>query len=195
MMFNARSLTKVAAISSLIVGTVASSAMAVPVCQTITQKSQEKILVSQSVDEDSNLKFESRGCYRTKSNSVTCDVLVTNLATTRQQVKFSGNVNVGWITNAIDASGTVYGAKLAKSGTQESTTSGAFYISSNFASGIPTKVTFVFEIPKEVTELLALDVGYSGYSLVPSPTKRIALTNIGTIASKPKSPSTATPRK
>jgi hypothetical protein len=195
-MFHARTLTKVAALSSLIFGTVASSAMAIPVRQAITQKSQSTTLLAQSVDEDSKIKFEARGCYRTKSNSVTCDVLVTNLASTPQELKFSGSVNVpSLITNAIDASGTVYGANLARSGTQESTTRGAFYTSTNFVPNIPTKVSFIFEIPKEVTALSALDVGYSGYSLVPSTYKRIALTNIGAIASKLKSPSTATPRK
>ncbi|MFN6463088.1 MAG: hypothetical protein RMZ41_014740 [Nostoc sp. DedVER02] len=187
MMFNARSLTKVAAISSLIVGTVASSAMAVPLCQSMTQKSQGKTLVSQSVDEDSNLKFEFRGCYRTKSTTVTCDVLVTNLGTTRPKILFGAVDTYKPLTNAIDTSGTVYATYEVIAGGS----SNKYYVNINFAPSIPTKVSFVFEIPAQVTELTALDVGFGLWD-GPSSTapKQITLTNIGAIAPKANSAST-----
>ncbi|MHC5597867.1 MAG: hypothetical protein ACYTXC_18340 [Nostoc sp.] len=181
MIFNVRSLTKVVAVSSLILGTVASSAMALPVCQAITQKSQEKILVSQSVDEDTNLKFESRGCYRTKSTKVICDVLVTNLGNTRPKIEFGGPADYKPLTNAIDSSGTVYAInEIIAGGSSTKNT-----VSLSFAPGIPTKLSFVFEIPAQVTELTALDV-----ALLTTVHKRITLTNIGAIASKPNSAST-----
>ncbi|MCV3214136.1 hypothetical protein OGM63_11545 [Plectonema radiosum NIES-515] len=56
--------------------------------------------------------------------------------------------------------------------------------STNIASGIPTKIIFTFEIPKEVSKLSVLDVGYiPGAS--ENKEKRIAIKNIGTIAIKP----------
>jgi hypothetical protein len=187
MMFNARSLTKVAAISSLILGTVASSAMAVPLCQSMIQKSQGKILASQSVDEDTNLKFESRGCYRTKSTTVICDVLVTNLGTTRPKILLGATDTYKPLTNAIDTSGTVYATYEVIAGGS----SNKYYVNIDFAPGIPTKVSFVFEIPAQVTELTALDVGF-GLRDDPSSTtpKQITLANIGAIASKANSAST-----
>lgn len=136
----------------------------------------------------SNLKIEinNYGCYRTNSTQVICGAVITNLSNTRQDVSFSayyGYAN-NWITNAIDTSGTVYGAQLAQSGRLESSNKGSSRFSINIASGIPTKIIFTFEIPKEVTQLRALDVGYiPGAS--ENKEKRIAITNIGTIATKP----------
>jgi hypothetical protein len=160
--------------------TIPSRTTAVPASQPIKQTSQQTTLKAQSVDEDTNLKFEASGCYRTNSTTVICDVLVTNLSNTRQDVRFSGNANMSSITNAIDTSGTVYGANLAQSGTLTSSTAGGFYFSTNIASGIPTKIIFTFEIPKEVTQLSALDVGYVAETSGNNE-KRIAITNIGAI--------------
>ncbi len=164
--------------------TISSRATDVPLSQPINKKPQQTTLGSQSIDEDNNLKFETPGCYRTNSTNVICDVLVTNLSNTRQDVLFSGNVNVPEITNAIDTSGTVYDAKLAQSGGLKSSKAEGGYFSTSIASGISLKIIFTFEIPKEITQLSVLDVGYvaktSGNQV-----KRIAITNVGTIATKP----------
>jgi len=151
----------------------------------INQKSQQTNLKAQPIDEDNNLKFESDGCYRTNSTQVICGAVITNLSNTRQDVSFSANSRYNtWITSAIDTYGTVYSAQLAQSGTQKSSNTDSFRFSTNIASGIPTKIIFTFEIPKEVTKLSALDVGYiPGAS--ENKEKRIAIKNIGTIAIKP----------
>ncbi|MGL5081968.1 MAG: hypothetical protein ACRC8A_10835 [Microcoleaceae cyanobacterium] len=52
---------------------------------------------------------------------------------------------------------------------------------SNLAPGIPIKVIFIFEIPQEVTELVALDVGYWQTN---RGTKRVAIPKIGTITTQ-----------
>ncbi|MBD2363847.1 hypothetical protein H6G36_22100 [Anabaena minutissima FACHB-250] len=185
-MFKTRTF-KVVAVSSLILGTATSTAMAVPVCQGITQKSEEKTLVAQLVDEDTNLKFEARGCYRTKSTQVICDVLITNLGTTRPKIRFAATDTYKPLTNAIDSSGTVYATNELSAG--GSTTKS--WVDLNFAPGIPTKVSFIFEIPVQVKELTALDVGYlqwiNSSQTIP---KQIALSKIGTIAAKPNAVST-----
>jgi hypothetical protein len=162
------------------------SAKAVSIPQIMGQRMPSEILLAQSaVDEDSNLKFEPRGCRRTKATQVICDVLITNLGNTRQGMKFGVYGNA---TNAIDSSGTVYGAKRVQSGESfadingsNGTVCGCFSIS--IAAGIPTKVTFTFEIPQEVTELAALDVDFASSS----GGKRIAISNIGTIATQSNS--------
>lgn len=190
-MSNVRMFTKVAAVSSLIIGTLASSAMAIPVSQAV-QKSQSTTLLAQAVDKDSNLKFESRGCYRTKNTTVICDVLVTNLGDTRPKIRWGATQTYKPLTNVIDSSGTVYATNELNAGGSSTN----YYVDQTFAPSVPTKVSFVFDIPTEVTEITAVDVGYllwiNSNQTVP---KQIALTNIGTIASKPKSPSTATPRR
>lgn len=152
--------------------------------QVMAQQPPEKLLIAQSaVDEEAKLKFDSRGCRRTKAQQVTCDVLVTNLATQRESIRLS----VG-SSDAIDTSGTVYpvqrthsGANFADIAITNGTACGCFAM--NLASGIPTKVTFIFEIPQDVTELTALDIGFER----PQPLwvgRRIAVSNIGRIASQ-----------
>lgn len=164
-------------------GVTSTAALAIPVTPDITQKSSDKLLIAQLVDEDSNLKVESRGCYRTKSTKVICDVLFTNLGNTRPQIRFAASEAYKPLTNAIDSSGTAYVTNEVIAGGSST----RYDVDIEFAPSIPTKVSFVFEIPPQVTELTALDVGYrrfTGPSLaVP---KRIALPNIGAIASQSK---------
>jgi hypothetical protein len=166
------------------------AATAIP--QAVAQKLPRELLIAQSaVDEEVNLKFESRGCRKTKTTQVTCDVLVTNLATQRQGIRFSVSNSAIPNTNAIDSSGTVYPVQRTESGASfsdlvvsDGSACGCFTV--NLASGIPTKVTFIFEVPQDVTELAALDIGYWWYkdSSSSGVSHRTAVSNIGTIASQ-----------
>jgi hypothetical protein len=162
-------------------GVTSTDVLAMPVNSKMTQKSLDKFLIAQSVDEDTNLKFESRGCYRTKSTKVICDVLVTNLGNTRPKILFGATDTYKPLTNAIDSSGTVYATNEVIAGGSST----KYKVDLEFAPGIPTKVSFIFEIPPQVTELTALDVGYGKWinSMQTAP-KQIALTNIGAIASQ-----------
>lgn len=169
------------------------SAKTATIPQFVAQKSSGEILLAQSVDEDSNVKFEYRGCRRIKPTQVTCDVLVTNLGEKRQGLRFGV---YGSPTKAIDSSGTVHDAQRVQSGgsfadidssKSNGTACGCF--SMDLASGIPMKVTFTFQIPPEVTELTALDVdfGWSKDNASMWGGKRIAISNIGAIAAQSNS--------
>jgi hypothetical protein len=151
----------------------------------MAQKSSDKLLIAQSVDEQHNLKFESRGCRRINNKKVTCDVLVTNIGNTRADLLFVvPNSTTAPFTNSIDSSGTVYAATVIQMGTYVADGKQNLKIRNDFGIGIPTKVTFSFEIPESVNELAAIDVGY-GYLVnsVVNPT-RITIANIGAIASQ-----------
>jgi hypothetical protein len=149
-------------------GVVATSIISVSLPQAVAQRTSRETLVAQSVvNEENALKFESRGCQRTKPTQVSCDVLITNIGKERQTLRFAVSPNYDPVrTNAIDANGTVY--------------TGGEYFNISLAVGIPTKVTSTFEIPQEITNLAALDVGYlnNGGSYT-----RTAIPNIGTITS------------
>jgi hypothetical protein len=167
---------------TILCGLTFTDALVLSVNSEMSQKSSDKLLISQSIDEEINLKFESRGCYRNKSKKVICDVLVTNLSNTRPKIQLSATNVYPPLTNAIDSSGTVYVTNEIIAGGSSIRNS----VNIQFPPAIPTKVSFIFEIPPQVTELTALDVGYLHWigraSTVP---KQIALTNIGTIASQP----------
>ncbi|HAZ45202.1 MAG TPA: hypothetical protein DCZ55_12230 [Cyanobacteria bacterium UBA11371] len=152
--------------------------MAASIPQAVAERSPREIILAQSLDQEANLKFESRGCRRTKPTKVTCDVLLTNISDKRQDFGFGTRSDL--ITNSVDSSGTVYPAQTVQSGAGIAEGSGKFDIS--LSPGIPTKVTFIFEIPQEVTELAALDIAY--YALINSGwiVRKTAITNIGAIA-------------
>ncbi|MBW4644685.1 MAG: hypothetical protein KME23_17125 [Goleter apudmare HA4340-LM2] len=164
-------------------GVVATSVISVSLPQAVAQRTSRETLVAQSiVNEENALKFESRGCQRTKPTQVSCDVLITNIGKERQTLRFAVSPNYDPVrTNAIDASGTVYTAQTIQSGAGLTGGSkGGEYFNISLAVGIPTKVTSTFEIPQEITNLAALDVGYlnNGGSYT-----RTAIPNIGTITS------------
>ncbi|OKH44131.1 hypothetical protein NIES2101_28865 [Calothrix sp. HK-06] len=164
-------------------GAVATSILSISLPQAVAQRASRETLVAQSVvDDKMELKFESRGCQRIKATQVSCDILVTNIGKERQTLRFAVSPNYDPIrTNAIDASGTVYTAQTIQSGSGLTGGSkGGEYFNISLATGIPTKITSTFEIPQEITNLGALDVGYlnngGGYT-------KTAIPNIGTIAS------------
>jgi hypothetical protein len=171
------------------------SVIITPTYQVMAQKVRGELFTAQSVvDEEVNFKFESRGCLRTKLTQVTCDVLVTSLARQRQGIRFSVSNSAIPNTNAIDTSGTVYavqrtqsGANFSDSVVSDGSACGCFTIYP--APGVPTKVTFTFEIPSKVTELSALDIGYWWYqdSSSSGVSKRTAVSKIGTIAPRSNS--------
>ena len=154
--------------------------------QVIAQEKRGEMLIAQLVrDEDNDFQFESRGCYRTKPIEVACDVLMTNTGNTRQTVRFRNQGFGVPTTDAIDSSGTVYGTTLIRQGTDVATPN--TYVEPNLAPGIPIKITFIFEIPREVTQLSALDLSYEPIPPNSSNGKltRLAVPNIGVIDSKP----------
>ncbi|AFZ23740.1 hypothetical protein Cylst_1456 [Cylindrospermum stagnale PCC 7417] len=170
-------------------GVTSTTALAIPVTPDITQKSSDKLLIAQSIDEEYNLKFESRGCRRINNKKVSCDVLITNIGNTPAVLSFeaSNTTTQGPFTNAIDSSGTVYAATVIQMGTYITNGDYVRNIKHDFSSGIPTKITFSFDIPEPVNELAALDLGYRDpIKSAAKSKKRITIANIGTITSQSK---------
>lgn len=116
----------------------------------------------EEVDEENNLKFRVQDCKRVGKN-VVCDVLATNLKKENQQLWIS------WSTltrgRVIDSSGNQYIAKQTQIG--QSISKDGEALAANLIGGIPTKISYTFEIPREVTNLAAVEVNYkiSGTSI------------------------------
>lgn len=161
--------------------TVVLTSLMTTITPALAQKTQEEILIAQSIDEANNIKFESPGCRRTQPKEVICDVLITNMSKERKAIGFRISNSYPEVrSNAIDSSGTVYASLIAQSGgNTDAPGYGGFQIS--LIPDLPTKVTFTFEIPPEVSEIAALDVGYYGYQNDSPQALRIAIPKIGTI--------------
>lgn len=122
--------------------------------QTRTKKAPE------AIDKTHKFKFASSGCQRREGTEVKCDVVITNMSETRSTLFFTGQKSQRAITTAIDSSGNVYTCKQATSGNEVSSDTERSSFAIDFAPGIPTKVTFDFDIPNGVNLLSAIDVGY-----------------------------------
>ena len=107
----------------------------------------------EQIDEENNLNFKFQDCKRSGKN-VLCSVLATNLKNENQYIFFQGGGGIK--TRVIDVDGNQYMGRQLVNGKQESG-----WISTNFIYNIPTKITFSFEIPREVTKLAVLEHGYA----------------------------------
>lgn len=107
----------------------------------------------EQIDEDNGLKFKFQDCKRSGKN-VVCSVLVTNLKTENQYIFFQGGGGIK--TRVIDVDGNQYMGRQLVNGKQDTG-----WISTNFIYNIPTKITFSFEIPREVTKLAVLEHSYT----------------------------------
>jgi hypothetical protein len=110
----------------------------------------------EEVDEENNLKFRVQDCKRVGKN-VVCDVLATNLKKENQKLYIS------WSTSTrgrvIDSSGNQYIAKQTQIG--QSISKDGEALAANLIGGIPTKISYTFEIPREVTNLAVVEVNYN----------------------------------
>jgi hypothetical protein len=130
------------------------------------------------VDRRYNISFEYKGCQRAKNKTrVACEVIATNFNENYLKVSF-GASNQQYQTRAVDTLGNVYTSGSLQLNQYDSRDK----ILTDLAPGIPTKLTFNFKIPEQVTELSALDLGYLTVSRVDT-IGRISLSNIGAIAS------------
>lgn len=117
------------------------------------------------VDDQAGLKSELQECKRVNSKTVICDVLNTNQKGENQLVSFHGVYKysglIGTNSTAIDISGSVHYAKLVKIGDVENTLN----VEIPLIPGVPTKVSFTFEVPLEVTKLAAVEISYYPYNI------------------------------
>jgi hypothetical protein len=146
------------------------------VSKTAAQTPSEQSSSIKQVDRRYNISFEYKGCQRAKSNTrVACEVIATNFNENYLKVSF-GASNKQYQTRAVDNFGNVYTSGSLQLNQYDSRDK----ILTDLPPGIPTKLTFNFKIPKQVTELSALDLGYLTVSRVDT-VGRISLSNIGAI--------------
>jgi uncharacterized lipoprotein NlpE involved in copper resistance len=169
-MFSISKLIRASILSSFILGSIANIS-AVSAQSTSGQSNQAK-----QVDRRYNLSFEYRGCQRAKIR-VTCDVVVTNFSDINRQVSFGASF-ADYRTHVIDPAGNLYTSNGIQTNSYQQGKDKALI---DLAPGIPTKLTFNFKIPTQVTELTAIDLGYRNITQIDT-FGRITIPSIGNIS-------------
>jgi hypothetical protein len=172
LMINALKPISVAALLSLVFTSVTTTTQAF--AQTTPQQSTQ----NRQVDRRYNLSFEYRGCQRANTR-VVCDVVVTNFTDTSRKVSFGADFQ-DYQTRAIDTQGNVY---IASSLQLNEIQKGKERVLIDLPPGIPTKLALNFRIPKQVTELTAIDLGYLTISRIDT-IGRITIPSIGSISTQ-----------
>jgi hypothetical protein len=160
-MLRVKNLVKVLALSTVMFGagatvaTVALSYLPMVNASSISIAQGLKQSKAEEVDEENNLKFRVQDCKRVGKNII-CNVLATNLKKENQELWIS------WSTSTrgrvIDSSGNEYIAKQTQIG--QSISKDGESLGANLIGGIPTKISYTFDIPREVTNLAAVEVNY-----------------------------------
>jgi len=109
---------------------------------------------AEEVDEDNGLKFKFQDCKR-GGKYVVCSVLATNLKNDNQKVYFQADSDTRG--RVIDVDGNQYVGKLVIKGQPKDDG----WLATSLIQGIPTKISYSFEIPQEVTRMAALEVKYT----------------------------------
>lgn len=108
----------------------------------------------EAIDEEGGLKFQLQDCKR-GIKTVVCNVTVTNLRDGNRTLQFNAYQSND-STRGIDFSGNEYIANKVQIGQEK----GNEWLVRSLIGGIPTKVSFSFEMPKEVTKLAVIEVNY-----------------------------------
>jgi uncharacterized lipoprotein NlpE involved in copper resistance len=166
-MFSISKLIGVSILSSFILGSIAN------ISSVSAQSTSEQ--AKQVDDPRYQLKFEYRGCQRANTK-VTCDVVVTNFSDINRQVSFGASFP-DYRTHVIDPAGNLYTSSSIQSNPYQQGKDKALI---DLAPGIPTKLTFNFKIPTQITELTALNLGYRNITQIDT-FGRITIPNIGNI--------------
>ncbi|AFZ03291.1 hypothetical protein [Calothrix sp. PCC 6303] len=169
-MFSISKLIKASILSTFIFGNVAN------ISPVFAQSTSGQSSQAKQVDRRYNLSFEYRGCQRANTR-VTCDVVVTNFSDINRQVSFGASFP-DYRTNVLDSAGNLYTSSSIQTNSYQQGKDKALI---NLAPGIPTKLTFNFRIPIQITELTALDLGYRNITQIDT-FGRITIPNIGNIS-------------
>ena len=162
-MLRVKNLVKVLALSTVMFGagaTVATIALSyLPTVNASSTKVAQGLKQSkpEEVDEDNNLKFRLQDCKR-GGKYVVCNVLATNLKNENQKIWILWSSLVRG--RAIDTNGNEYIAKQTQIGPSIAKDGESSPLAANLIGGIPTKLSYSFEIPREVTNLAAVEVNY-----------------------------------
>jgi hypothetical protein len=156
-MSNSKKFALVTALSSLMFGTVAATAIAsaspadaTTSAATLAQTSQQEKPTAQVV-EDNDFKFQLQSCQRA-GKKVTCSLLITNLANRDRPLRLNNN------SRSFDFSGNEYFAYRAQIGKDRGTGT-----RTKLLTGIPIKASVSFELPQSATQLAAIEIAYNSY--------------------------------
>ncbi|BAZ17030.1 hypothetical protein NIES4071_89080 [Calothrix sp. NIES-4071] len=168
---------------NLIVGTLFTSLIAIGytspgATQNIPVQNTPAQSTARQVDRRFNISFEPRGCQRTSSSRVTCEVLVTNFTDSHRQISFGADYQA-YQTRLVDSEGNVYSANSLQLNQLQR---GTQRVLIELAPGIPTRLSYNFRVPSRINELLVIDLGYQVIGRIDT-TARITLPNIGAITS------------
>ncbi len=108
----------------------------------------------EAIDEEGNLKFQLQDCKR-GTKTIVCNVTVTNLKDKNRTLQFNASEGNN-STRGIDFSGNEYIANKVQIGQEQ----GKEWLVKSLIGGIPTKISFSFEMPPEVTKLAVIEVNY-----------------------------------
>jgi hypothetical protein len=159
-MLSINNFVRVLALSTVMFGTGATVATVVlsylPIVNATPTKVAQGLKQSkpEAIDEEGGLKFQLQDCKR-GIKTVVCNVTATNLSDKNRTLQFNasqGNTS----TRGIDFSGNEYVAKKIQIGQEQ----GNDWLVRSLIGGIPTKLSFSFEMPKEVTKLAVIEVNY-----------------------------------
>lgn len=161
-MSSSRKFALVTALSSLIFGTVAATAIAsvsspdaTTSAATLAQTSQQEKPAEQVVESD-GFKFQLQRCQRA-SKKVTCFLLTTNLANKDRNLRLYSRD-----TRSFDFSGNEYVGQIVQVGKGK----GQNYAQTSFIQGVPVKASVTFELPQSVTQLAVVEIVFYGLSSV-----------------------------
>lgn len=152
------------------------NASSTSIAQGIKQSKQE-------LDEENNIKYRFQDCKRT-GKTVVCSVLATNLKTENQKIFYQGGG--GAASRVIDVNGNQYAGRQVVDGKPQD----AGWVTTSLIYNVPTKISFSYEIPREVTQLAALELSYRYPYDAPSTSKpnTIQLRNLNIGASQASNP-------
>lgn len=113
---------------------------------------------AEAIDEENNLKFVFQDCKRS-NQTIICNVLVTNLKSENQQIRFDANdQGAGSASRVVDVSGNEYIGQLVKLGQKEDSS-----LTTQLVGGVSTKISFSFQVPKEVTKLTSVEFRFKTF--------------------------------
>jgi hypothetical protein len=119
-----------------------------------------------SVFEKNRLRFQSPACVLNRQQEgIICSILVTNLGSTEKKAYFYSNME-GRISRAIEPNGTTSYASLVYVGADEMNRAENHrgFQRVTLDAGVATRINFTFkDVPKGVTSLSALSIGYAEY--------------------------------
>ncbi|BAZ18877.1 hypothetical protein NIES4071_107620 (plasmid) [Calothrix sp. NIES-4071] len=138
---------------------------------------------AEEVDEENNIKYRFQDCKRT-GKTVVCSVLATNLKTENQKIFYQGGG--GAASRVIDVDGNQYAGRQIVDGKPQD----AGWVTTSLIYNVPTRISFSYEIPREVTKLAALELSYRYPYDAPSTSKpnTIQLRNLSIGASQASNP-------